>query len=160
MSPPDFLAYFERVRGRTRKVAALIPADRVDWTYKPGAFTLGDLVRHIAVTERFMWAENVSGRPSLYRSHGPELAASRDEILAFLDRMHAEAMSIFSSLTPESFAGTCTTPGGSGMPVWKWLRAMIEHEIHHRGQIYLMLSMIGVATPPIFGLTSEEVRGR
>jgi uncharacterized damage-inducible protein DinB len=42
--------------------------------------------------------------------------------------------------------------------VWKWLRAMVEHEVHHRGQLYLMLGMVGVATPPIFGLTSEEVR--
>ena len=37
---------------------------------------------------------------------------------------------------------------------------MIEHEIHHRGQIYLMLGMLGVPTPPLYGLTSEEVRGR
>jgi uncharacterized damage-inducible protein DinB len=37
---------------------------------------------------------------------------------------------------------------------------MIEHEAHHRGQIYLMLSVLEVPTPPIFGLTSEEVRGR
>ena len=37
---------------------------------------------------------------------------------------------------------------------------MVEHEIHHRGQLYLLLSMLGVATPPIYGLTSEEVRAR
>jgi uncharacterized damage-inducible protein DinB len=46
------------------------------------------------------------------------------------------------------------------MPVWKWLRAMVEHEVHHRGQLYLMLGMIGARTPPPFGLTSEEVRSR
>jgi uncharacterized damage-inducible protein DinB len=37
---------------------------------------------------------------------------------------------------------------------------MIEHEIHHRGQIYLYLSMSNVKTPPLYGLTSEEVRAR
>jgi len=50
----EFLHHFERVRERTRRVAGCIPADRVEWTYKPGAFTLGDLVRHIGVTERFI----------------------------------------------------------------------------------------------------------
>jgi uncharacterized damage-inducible protein DinB len=35
---------------------------------------------------------------------------------------------------------------------------MVEHEVHHRGQIYLMLNMLEVPTPPIFGLTSEQVR--
>ena len=35
---------------------------------------------------------------------------------------------------------------------------MVEHEIHHRGQLYLYLGMLGVPTQPIFGLTSEQVR--
>jgi uncharacterized damage-inducible protein DinB len=35
---------------------------------------------------------------------------------------------------------------------------MIEHEIHHRAQIYVYLGVLGVTTPPLFGLTSEQVR--
>jgi uncharacterized damage-inducible protein DinB len=50
------------------------------------------------------------------------------------------------------------TPGRVTITRWKWLRAMVEHEVHHRGQIYVMLRMTGVATPPLYGLTSEEVR--
>ena len=30
------------------------------------------------------------------------------------------------------------------MTRWKWLRMMVEHEIHHRGQLYTMLGMIDV----------------
>ena len=52
----EFLHHFERVRERTRRLAAFIPAEHVEWTYKEGSFTLGDIVRHIAVTERFIWA--------------------------------------------------------------------------------------------------------
>jgi len=37
---------------------------------------------------------------------------------------------------------------------------MVEHEIHHRGQIYLYLAIQGVPTPPLYGLTSEEVAAR
>jgi uncharacterized damage-inducible protein DinB len=37
---------------------------------------------------------------------------------------------------------------------------MVEHEAHHRGQLYMMLSMLGVATPPLYGLTEEEVRAK
>lgn len=54
----------------------------------------------------------------------------------------------------------CTTPAGAELRTWKWLRALIEHEVHHRGQLYLMLRMIDVETPPLYGLTSEEVRSR
>ena len=34
---------------------------------------------------------------------------------------------------------------------------MVEHEAHHRGQLYLMLGMRGLATPPLYGLTEEQV---
>jgi uncharacterized damage-inducible protein DinB len=156
----EFLQHFDRVRARTRRVAACIPAEHIEWTYKAGAFTLGDLVRHIAITERGIWAETVHARPSRYASHGRELADGRDEVLAFLDRMHDESMAEFRALTPESLAGKCATPEGSRLTTWKWLRMMPEHEIHHRGQIYLMLSMLGVPTPPLYGMTSEEVRSR
>ncbi len=71
--------------------------------------------------------------------------------------MHEESLAIFRALTPEDLARRCKTPGGAPLQVWKWLRSMIEHEIHHRGQIYLML---GIPTPPLYGLTSEEVRER
>jgi uncharacterized damage-inducible protein DinB len=37
---------------------------------------------------------------------------------------------------------------------------MVEHEAHHRGQMYLMLNLLQVPAPPLFGLTSEEVRAR
>ena len=37
------------------------------------------------------------------------------------------------------------------------LRALVEHEIHHRGQIYTLLGLIGVATPPLYGLTERQV---
>ncbi|MGH7679089.1 MAG: DinB family protein [Gemmatimonadaceae bacterium] len=67
---------------------------------------------------------------------------------------------IFSALTDEQLNGRCTTPACTPITTWKWLRAMFEHEAHHRGQIYLMLGIRGVQTPPIFGLTSEEVAAR
>lgn len=155
-----FLDYYGRIRERTRRVVVLIPPDRLEWAPREGAWSFGDLVRHLAAIERWMFAENVSGRPSRYPGHGQELADGYDAVLAYFDRMHEEAMEVFRALTPDALQARCTTPGGASMPAWKWLRAMVEHEIHHRGQIYLMLGMIGVPTPPLYGLTSEEVKER
>ena len=156
----EFLHYHERVRERTRRVAACIPAEHIEWTYKAGAFTLGDLVRHIAVTERYIWAETVHDRPSAYVSHGRELAEGRDAVLALLDRLHEESTARFRALTPEMLTSNCATPEGTRLTTWKWLRMMPEHEINHRGQIYMMLGILDVKTPPLYGLTSEEVRAR
>ena len=153
-----FLQYFTNVRERTLRVARCIPPDKLDWTYAAGKFTLGDLLRHLAVAERYMWAENVQGHASTYTTHGKDLADGLTNVLAFMDRLHAESMEIFSKLTDEDLQRKCKTPGGGEITVWKWLRAMTEHEAHHRGQIYLYLALLGVPTPPLYGLTSEEVR--
>lgn len=155
-----FLEYFESVRGRTRRVAACIPPDAVEWTATPGRWTFGDLVRHLGAVERWMFTENALQRPSRYPGHGRELAEGINATLAYLNAMHGESVALLRGLSIEDLQRPCTTPGGRPLATWKWLRAMLEHEAHHRGQIYLMLSMRGVSTPPLYGLTEEEVRAR
>ena len=107
-----------------------------------------------------MFAENAAGRRSSYPGHGPELASGAEAVHRYFEQMHSESMEIFRSLSNEDLEIRCVTPAGASIPVWKWLRAMVEHEVHHRGQLYMMLGMVGVSAPPMFGLTSEEVRER
>jgi uncharacterized damage-inducible protein DinB len=157
---PTFLKYFENIRSRTTRVIERIPADHFDWRAAGDSWSFADLIRHIAATERYMFGENVQGRQSRYPGHGPELADGAGAVIEFYQRMHAEAVAIFGALTPQDMQRKVGTPGGIEITCWKWLRGMIEHEVHHRGQIYLMLKMIGVSTPPLYGLTSEEVKAR
>lgn len=152
-----FLDYYGKIRQRTLRVINCVPPDKLEWTYKQGKFTLGDLIRHIAAIERYMYAETIQGKPSLYAGCGTELAAGYEQVLELFHRLHRESMSIFSQLTPDQLNSKCKTPAGSPISVWKWLRALVEHEIHHRGQIYLYLSMLEIKTPPLYGLTAEEV---
>jgi uncharacterized damage-inducible protein DinB len=156
----SFLDYLSRIRGRTLAVAHVIPEDRLEWRPTEGAFSFGDLLRHLAAIERYMFAENARLQPACYPGHGRELADGYAAVFAYVDRMHEEAVAIFAALSPADLQRRCVTPGGAEIPVWKWLRAMVEHEIHHRGQIYVYLAMLGIHGPPIYGLTSEEVRAR
>lgn len=156
----QFLEYWAGVRLRTRRVVERIPPERLEWSYRPGRFSLGDLVRHLATIERYLYAETVSGRPSRYRGCGRELAEGHAAVLEFLDRLGAESRAIFAQLTDADLERKCLTPAGTPITTWKWLRAMVEHEAHHRGQLYLMLGMLEVETPPLYGLTAEEVQAR
>jgi len=106
-----FLHYLKNVRERTLRVARCIPPDKIDWTYAEGKFTLGDLLRHIAVSERYMWAENIQGHPSRYTTHGKELAVTFEDILALMNKLHAESVEIFSRLTEADLQKKCITSG-------------------------------------------------
>jgi uncharacterized damage-inducible protein DinB len=155
-----FLDYLDKVHQRTMRVVRSIPPDKIDWTYREGKFTLGDLVRHMAAIERYMFVETVAGRPSRYDGCGKELADGYENVVTFMERMHRETVEIISGLSDDDLKRKCATPGGASITAWKWLRSMVEHEIHHRGQIYIYLSMLGVLAPPLYGLTSEQVRER
>lgn len=156
----EFLDYYEKVRQRTIRVINCIPPEKYDWSYREGKFSFADLIRHLAAIERYMYGENVQFKPSRYPGHGKELADGPENVVGFFNRMHGESMEIFGRLTDDDLQKKCTTPGGTPITVWKWLRAMVEHEVHHRAQIYTYLGMLGIKAPPIYGLTSEEVRER
>jgi len=155
-----FLDQLTSVHDRTRKVIMLIPPADLEWAPAPNKFTFGDIVRHLAGIERYMYGENVQGNRSRYAGHGRNLADGLERVIGYYDRLHQESRAIFSALDEAKFQGRCATPTGAPITTWKWLRAMLEHEAHHRGQLYLMLGIRNVKTPPIYGLTEEEVVAR
>jgi uncharacterized damage-inducible protein DinB len=153
----EFLSYFKKVHQRTMNVVRAIPPDKVDWRFREGKFTLGDLVRHIATANRYIFVEVARGKPSAYAGCDKDLAATYDEIVAFAERLYREDVEILSGFTADQLNRKCATPEGGSITAWKWLRSMVEHEVHHRGQIYIYLSLMEVPSPPLYGLTSEQV---
>jgi len=153
----SFLEYWPSVRKRTRRLIPLIPAEKLEWSPGGERWTSGDQIRHLAGIERWMYAENVHGRATRYPGHSPDLADGPEAVLAYHDKCHEEAMALFQALTPEQWTGKSTTPAGTSITTWKWARAMIEHEAHHRGQLYMTLGLLGITTPPLFGLREDQV---
>jgi len=153
-----FLDYFEKVRSRTMRVVARIPPDKLEWRCAEGKFTLGDLARHIAATERYVFAESVAGGRNRYSGCGRDLADGYDQVVQFMERMHSESMKIFSQLSDDDLVKKSASAEGTPMTTWKLLRSMVEHEIHHRGELYAYLGIMGVTVPPLYGLTSEQLQ--
>ena len=65
------------------------------------------------------------------------MANGRDSIVAYMERMHQETIAILERLTPADLEGKIASVQGTPITAWKLLRAMIEHEVHHRGEIYV-----------------------
>ena len=153
----SFLMYYGKLRERTNKLIAVIPEDYINWAYKSGKFTIADQIRHIAAIERYMYAETVQGKPYRYPGCDKELADGYENVIHFFHEKHRESMEIFSRLNDNDLQRKCLTPGNVSLSLWKWLRTLTEHEIHHRAQLYINLNILGVETLPMFGLSSEEL---
>ncbi|WP_418499035.1 DinB family protein [Flagellimonas sp.] len=152
-----FLDYYGKIRERTNLLIAVIPPEYMDWAYRPGKFTIADQIRHIAAIERYMFAETILGNPCSYSGCGKELANGYNEVIGYFNEKHEETLAILKKFGNDDLQRKCLTPANTPITVWKWLRAMTEHEIHHRAQLYIYLNLLDVKTPPMFGLSSEEI---
>jgi uncharacterized damage-inducible protein DinB len=153
----DFIQYYGKIKRRTQRLFQYIPEDKLEWTFREGKFTIGDQIRHLANIERYMYAETVQQKTSKYAGCGVEYANGLNEVIDYYHSKYQESLAIFKSLSNEDLFRKCKTPANIEITIWKWLRAMIEHEVHHRAQIYLYLSILEIETSPMFGLSSEQV---
>ena len=79
-----FLDYFDKVHQRTIRVARCAPAEKLDWSFREGSFTLGDLLRHTATMKRQMFIETYAGRDNRYTGCGKEFGATYEEVLGLM----------------------------------------------------------------------------
>jgi uncharacterized damage-inducible protein DinB len=157
-SAREFAEYFDGVRRRTVGFFRTIPAEMIDWTPKPGEYTCGDIVRHLAASES-MFTGVVTDGVWRYDGHERALGATREEALALLEARHAAARGALVRAGDAALAAArpALEPGGRPIRGWRVLMAMCEHEVHHRSQLASYLTLMGVEAPDIFGLGVEDV---
>jgi len=157
-STVDFIKYFDSIRRRTMNYIRVVPADRLDWSPKPGEFTCADILRHIVEAEKMFVRVAMEGRWK-YDGHESDKKQSLEELIALLETTHLEAMDKLKQFPDQDLNEPRFGPKGEGHPLkaWRWLMAMTEHEIHHRSQLAVYLSLMGIQPPHIFGLGVEDL---
>lgn len=153
----NFLRYYEKIRQGTIRVIQAIPEDKIDWTYKHGKFTFADLIRHIAAIERYVFAEVAIGNKPSYKGCGKELADGYASVLQYFDEMHKQSIEIFQTISDNGLNQTIKSLDKQDIQLGNFLRALIVHEVHHRGAMCIYLNLLGVESPPVIGLTEEQV---
>lgn len=151
-----FVQYYDGIRRRTINYIRTVPADRLAWAPKEDEFTCADIVRHLAAAEKMFVGAVVEGRWR-YTGHEPGPESSLDELVARLEAGHAEAMDSLRTLDDAELSRERPTLNGPNAKAWRLLMAMVEHEVHHRSQLAMYLTLMGVKPPHIYGLGVEDV---
>ncbi|MDP3717348.1 MAG: DinB family protein [Acidobacteriota bacterium] len=156
------LPEFDREMGQTRKVLDRVP-DQFDWRPHPTSMTLGRLAEHL--TEMPLWAtttmalselDMTTPRPADYKS-----PATRAEVLAMFDAHLKTARANLVNKTDGEFDAPWKLKAGGQevftMPKASVLRAFVlNHMVHHRGQMTVYLRMLGVKIPSLYGPSGDE----
>jgi uncharacterized damage-inducible protein DinB len=158
-NPTEFASYFAAVRRRTLMYLRAVPPDQLDWAPQPGEFTCGDLIRHLTAAEA-MFVGVVAEGHWRYVGHAASPGDTLETLVARLEASHAQALQTLRALPEGVLQEPRPSLEGPPVPAWRWLMALVEHEIHHRSQLASYLSLLGITPPHIFGLGVEDVIAR
>ena len=144
----------------TRRLLERLPADDLDWKPHPKSRSIGELATH--VTELPRW-----GIRFLKDSFqvGSEKAPSMTEAEAYVARFDenvAEARANIQNASDAFMEGDFTVYKPNGEVFFKHprrsivRRILLNHLIHHRGQLTVYLRELDRPLPGIYGPTADE----
>lgn len=146
-NPDNFIKNWRRIHKQTRKILVLTPNDKYDWKPAETSMPLGELANHFPVAEWGLVEAVFTGK---FPADRPEPHKSTDELVAAFDKTHDELVAKVRAMTPEQLEEEVTFGPDMKMTRMALLNIMTEHEIHHRGQLYVYLRILGCELPSLF----------
>lgn len=157
-----FLNELENEARVTRSCLERVPAEKFDWKPHEKSMTMGRLATHCA--EMFGWTKETLKQDELdfatadYKPFEPK---TNEELLAFFDDHIAKAKIILGGTPDETFMTDWTMRNGEQvymtMPKVAVMRAFVmNHIIHHRGQLSVYLRLNDIPVPSIYGPSADE----
>lgn len=117
--------------------------------YKPAKSyprNVGDILRHVINLEQG-WIHHVIRRSLPSWPPENEQLKSVDAIRSEMKRVHTETMDYLATVNVEDFNRIVQVPD-DGAPKLAWiLWHVFEQHIHHRGELFLCLSLLGLERP-------------
>lgn len=156
------LPEFDHEMGTTRRLLERLPDDKLAWRPHARSMTLGRLATHLA--ELPSWTQTVI-KDSVFEmepgEHKPGELGTRAEILALFDEKVSAARALIQSTGDGEMMAPWTFRSEGHdlftLPKAAVLRSFVmNHAVHHRGQLSVFLRLQDVPIPPIYGPSADE----
>jgi uncharacterized damage-inducible protein DinB len=157
-----FLPEFDHEVSTTRKLLERVPEDQWDWAPHEKSMKLGRLACHVAELTQF--ATSIAKSESMDFAKGEYIvidAAGRAQLLDAFDKAAAGARAAIAGSSDEDLMKPWSLLMDGKplmtMPKAGVLRtAMLNHLIHHRGQLSVYLRLTNTPVPSIYGPSADE----
>jgi uncharacterized damage-inducible protein DinB len=156
-----FLPEFDQEMANTRKILAVVPEALFTWKPHDKSMTLGRLASHVG--EMPNWAETTINTDQLIvePQFKPFNAGTSAELLDGFDRYVVAGRAAIAGATDDHLAKTWSLVFGGqilmSMPRTLVLRNMVmNHMIHHRGQLSVYLRLKEIPVPGMYGASADE----
>ena len=157
------LQEFENEAKTTRRVLERVPPDKLTWRPHPKSMSLGELALHVAMSPGYI-AENWACQDSRDFGKGggkPPEPTSTQEIVAAHDEGVIKTKNALAKIGDAGLSEpwTATMNGATVFNMSKavLIRSLVmNHTLHHRGQLSVYLRLLDVPVPSIYGPSADE----
>jgi uncharacterized damage-inducible protein DinB len=161
-------AEFDYEAKTTRKLLERLPPDRHDWRPHGRSMTLGRLAHHVVeILSRYgeptLGAEELDFAPPGSAPHKAPEPPPADKLMQEFDAAARSLHEKLARVTPDDLVQPWTLKFG-GEPRWTqprgavWRSFVMNHLIHHRGQLSVYLRLLDVPLPAMYGPSADEGR--
>jgi uncharacterized damage-inducible protein DinB len=157
------LPEFDHEMGTTRRVLERVPEAELAWKPHDKSFSLGQLAGHVANIPHWVGAivQNTVFDVATAGDARPKLPESVASILSQFDKNVAAARGDVAGMSDPEFFVPWTFKNNDHiiftMPRAAALRSFVmNHLIHHRGQLTVYLRLRNVPLPSVYGPTADE----
>ena len=154
-----FLREFDEEMATTRRMLERVPAAGLAWKPHGKSKSLGELATHVTELPRFGF--RIKGDEFAGGSDKPPQMNTAAEFLARFDENVREARKAIGAMTEKDLSRDFTVTRG-GQPFFTLKkdvllrRILLNHLIHHRGQLSVYLRLNDFPLPSVYGPTADE----
>jgi uncharacterized damage-inducible protein DinB len=142
-----FVRNWNYIHKQTARIIRAAPQEKMEWQPKEGLFTLRQLVSHFPQAELAFVRTAMDG---VYAKVDLDLSKSTSEEIAdIFDENHEKHAAEVLSLTMEHMNREVEFVGHK-LRCRDLLKTLVEHEIHHRGQLFTYLHLADVEPPKLY----------
>ncbi len=153
----EFIKYFHGQRRRTQWVVDAVPPAKATWTPWPGEPSPIGIIRRIAAGH-LMYA-TAAARDYWAVDDFETDDSDWEAAVKYFQETTELALELLRPLSNSVLQQKRRRPDGNiPTTAWRFLMAMIEHEITHRSQLNSYLLLLNARQPDLGGLTIENVR--
>jgi uncharacterized damage-inducible protein DinB len=145
----QLVQYFLAHRSVTAELVNKIEKEHYDYKPTPTSMSAKDLVTHILVTFYKLAKVAKSGNPAVLKE---KIEETESDLRKMAEIYTEKTKSLLKSLTDEELDRILDLTESFGMkiPAHQFLQTAMDHEIHHKGQLFVYVREMGHTELPLF----------
>jgi uncharacterized damage-inducible protein DinB len=141
--------HWQSVRRGLIEALDMLNDEQLQFVPRKGLWSLGQVACHIADAEDGWFRYVATGELGEWPQFEAEEYPTVESVKRLLTEVHDRTEVYLTNLDDADLEQIILAPWGSRFPLRWIIWHVLEHEISHRGEIYLMLGLMGMEAPDV-----------